>query len=67
MPLFDYHCKKCGRTDEYIVKMGQVKSPECKHCGSKTLTKLMGVPNVNANPNHKEPSQHTYPRNPLYG
>jgi len=31
MPLFDYRCRKCGRTDEYIVKMGQVKSPECKH------------------------------------
>jgi putative FmdB family regulatory protein len=66
MPMFDYRCKKCGRIDEYIVKMGQMEGPECKNCGSKALKKLMGVPNVSANPNHREPPQHTYTRNPIY-
>jgi len=66
MPLFDYQCKKCGQINEYIVKMGQTQGLKCKNCGSKELTKLLSAPNVNANPNHREPPQHTYKRNPIY-
>jgi putative FmdB family regulatory protein len=66
MPMFDYRCKKCGRIDEYIVKMGQIKGPECRHCGNKGLTKLMGVPNVTvANPNRKE-SPYSFKRKPMF-
>ncbi len=67
MPMYDYQCKKCGRVDEYIVKSGQTGSPECKHCGSKGLKKLLAAPVVNANFKRKEPPRHTYPRNPLCG
>jgi putative FmdB family regulatory protein len=55
MPMFDYQCKKCGRIDEYIVKTGQTKGLECKHCRSKGMTKLLAAPNMNiANPNRKQ-------------
>ena len=31
MPLFDYKCRKCGYTDEYIVKdyLVQIACPKC--------------------------------------
>jgi putative FmdB family regulatory protein len=66
MPMFDYQCKKCGRTDEYIVKSAQTRGLKCKHCGGKTLTKLLAAPNMNvANPNRKEPT-YSFKRNPMY-
>ena len=66
MPMFDYQCKKCGQIDEYILKTGQTKGLQCKHCGGKTLTKLLAAPNMNvANPNRREPT-HSYKRNPIY-
>jgi putative FmdB family regulatory protein len=66
MPMFDYQCKKCGRIDEYIVKAGDAQGLECKNCGCKRLTKLMGAPNVTvANPNRKEP-KYSFKRNPMF-
>lgn len=65
MPMFDYQCKKCGQIDEYIVKIGQTRGLKCKGCGSKELTKLLSAPNVNANPNHREP-KHSFPRKPMF-
>lgn len=66
MPLFDYQCKKCKQISEYIVKTGQTRGLKCKGCGSGALTKILGAANVCANPNRKEPPQHTYKRNPIY-
>ena len=66
MPMFDYQCKKCGQIDEYIVKFGKTKGLKCKNCGSKELTKLMGVPNVTVvNPNRKE-SPYSFKRKPMF-
>ncbi len=43
MPLFDYLCENCGETSEILIS-GSVEHPECSHCGSKTLKKLMSPP-----------------------
>ena len=43
MPMFDYQCKKCGETSEYIVKSADAKDLRCKACGSKRLTRLLGA------------------------
>jgi putative FmdB family regulatory protein len=39
MPIYEYHCEKCGEDFEYLV-FGSDK-PECSLCQSKKVTKLM--------------------------
>lgn len=41
MPIYEYHCEKCGQDFEYLV-MGSHK-PECTACSSKKVTKLMSA------------------------
>ena len=41
MPLYEYSCEKCGKTIELLVRGGE--KPECPHCRSKKLTKLLSV------------------------
>jgi putative FmdB family regulatory protein len=67
MPIFDYQCKKCGKTDEYIVKSAESRGLKCKHCGSAQLKRLLGAATVVANPNNREPPNYgSYKRNPIY-
>jgi putative FmdB family regulatory protein len=42
MPLYEYACGKCHREFELLIR-GHEK-PECPHCGSKKLDKLLSVP-----------------------
>jgi putative FmdB family regulatory protein len=39
MPLYDYHCKKCGHEFEALVRTGD--TPSCGECGSTELERLM--------------------------
>ncbi len=41
MPIYEYHCEKCGEDFECLV-FGSDK-PECGSCHSKKVTKLMSV------------------------
>jgi putative FmdB family regulatory protein len=41
MPLYEYACEKCGKKIELLVRGGE--QPECPHCHSKKLTKLLSV------------------------
>jgi putative FmdB family regulatory protein len=42
MPLFEYHCKKCGSDIELLIRNSK-EQPECTQCGSKKLEKQMSV------------------------
>ncbi len=42
MPLYDYHCEKCGETREYLVPRVGTRPESCLECGSKDLTKVFG-------------------------
>ena len=42
MPLFDFHCKKCDRSFELLVR-GSV-TPVCPQCGSEAVEKLVSRP-----------------------
>jgi putative FmdB family regulatory protein len=66
MPMFDYQCSKCGDVSEYIVKTPEEKGLKCKACGAGGLKRLLGAATVVANPNHREPTNFKYPKNPLY-
>jgi len=39
MPIYEYHCEKCGQDFECLV-LGSHK-PECTACSSKKVKKLM--------------------------
>jgi putative FmdB family regulatory protein len=41
MPLYEYSCEKCSRKVELLIR-GDEK-PECPHCQSTRLTKLLSV------------------------
>ena len=39
MPIYEFHCEKCGRDSELLVRSTDWKNSECPHCGSKKLSK----------------------------
>ena len=41
MPLYEYSCENCSRKVELLIR-GDEK-PECPHCHSTKLTKLLSV------------------------
>ena len=40
MPIYEYECTKCGRTDEVLQKFSEKPLTRCRHCSGK-LHKLM--------------------------
>ncbi len=42
MPLYEYECKDCSKQVEILVN-GPNAKPDCPHCGSKKLSKLLSV------------------------
>ncbi len=41
MPIFEYHCRSCGRDFETLVRGGE--QPACVHCESAELEKKLSV------------------------
>jgi putative FmdB family regulatory protein len=39
MPIYEFHCEKCERNSEILVRTADWKDSECPHCGSKKLSK----------------------------
>jgi putative FmdB family regulatory protein len=39
MPIYEFHCGKCGEDSELLVRSTDWKDSECPHCGSKKLSK----------------------------
>jgi putative FmdB family regulatory protein len=39
MPIYEYHCKSCGKNFECLIIGGS--KPECTACRSKKVSKLM--------------------------
>ncbi len=42
MPIHDFHCKKCDRTFELLVRASS--TPVCPGCGSADVGKLVSLP-----------------------
>ena len=42
MPLFDYLCLDCGKTNEILIT-GSAEKPQCRSCNSNNLQKLLGA------------------------
>ncbi|MDM8538402.1 zinc ribbon domain-containing protein [Desulfobacterales bacterium HSG17] len=43
MPLFDYSCRECGKSSEFLITRTS-EDPECKFCGSINMEKLLCAP-----------------------
>ncbi|MCU0783584.1 MAG: zinc ribbon domain-containing protein [Verrucomicrobia bacterium] len=43
MPIYEFHCGKCGRDSEVLVRSSRWKGTACPHCGSKKIAKKLSV------------------------
>ena len=43
MPIYEFHCGKCERDSEVLVRSSDWKGTKCPHCGSPKLTKKLSV------------------------
>ena len=43
MPVYEYQCKKCGKTTAFIEKVAEFKflSRKCSNCGSRRMKKVL--------------------------
>lgn len=39
MPIYEFHCEKCGRDSEVLVRSADWNGTKCPHCGSSKLDK----------------------------
>jgi len=43
MPIYEFHCKECGKESEILVRSTNWEGTQCPHCGSKKLAKKLSV------------------------
>jgi putative FmdB family regulatory protein len=43
MPIYEFHCSKCGKDSEVLVRSSKWEGTPCPHCGSKKLSKKLSV------------------------
>ncbi|MBM3833392.1 MAG: zinc ribbon domain-containing protein [Verrucomicrobia bacterium] len=43
MPLYEFHCEKCRRDSEILVRSTRWEGTPCPHCGSTKLAKKFSV------------------------
>ncbi|HEX4122635.1 MAG TPA: zinc ribbon domain-containing protein [Verrucomicrobiae bacterium] len=43
MPIYEFHCGKCGADSEILVRTSKWTGTPCPKCGSKRLTKKLSV------------------------
>jgi putative FmdB family regulatory protein len=43
MPLYEFHCKKCGKDSEILTRSSDWKGVPCPSCGSTQLVKKLSV------------------------
>jgi putative FmdB family regulatory protein len=39
MPIYEFHCEKCGKDSELLVRSSDWSGTKCPHCGSAKLDK----------------------------
>lgn len=39
MPIYEFHCEKCGKDSEVLVRSSDWEGTPCPQCGSTRLTK----------------------------
>jgi len=55
MPIYEFHCEKCEKDSELLVRSSNWQGTKCPHCGSEKLSKKFSVFASSAN-GDSEPS-----------
>jgi putative FmdB family regulatory protein len=43
MPIYEFHCDKCDKDSEVLVRSSKWQGAKCPHCGSTRLSKKLSV------------------------
>jgi putative FmdB family regulatory protein len=43
MPIYEFHCSKCDRDSEILVRSSDWQGTKCPHCGSMKLAKKLST------------------------
>jgi len=43
MPIYEFHCEKCGNDSEILVRSAEWTGTKCPHCGSTRLDKKLST------------------------
>ena len=43
MPIYEFHCQKCGKDSELLVRSSRWEGTACPKCGSTKLAKKISV------------------------
>jgi len=43
MPIYEFHCGRCEKDSEILVRSSKWEGTQCPHCGSTRLTKKLSV------------------------
>jgi putative FmdB family regulatory protein len=43
MPIYEFHCEKCEKDSEILVRSSHWEGSRCPHCGSTKLAKKLSV------------------------
>jgi putative FmdB family regulatory protein len=43
MPIYEFHCEKCEKDSEILIRSKEWKGTKCPHCGSPKLSKKLSV------------------------
>ncbi|EEF57147.1 FmdB family zinc ribbon protein [Pedosphaera parvula] len=43
MPIYEFHCEKCSKDSEILVRSSNWEGTKCPHCGSVKLSKKLSV------------------------
>jgi putative FmdB family regulatory protein len=43
MPIYEFHCEKCAKESEILVRSSKWRGTKCPHCGSTKLVKKLSV------------------------
>ena len=43
MPIYEFHCRKCDKDSEILVRSTHWEGAACPHCGSTKLSKKLSV------------------------
>lgn len=57
MPIYEYRCKECGRTEEFLI-LGEEDVPaKCRGCGSSDLERVMSPAALVSNSSFSNPGK----------
>jgi putative FmdB family regulatory protein len=55
MPIYEYRCRECGATSEFLTGLGKDETISCQGCGSPKMEKIMSVPSFVSQPTERAP------------